>query len=377
MMDELTPAVKRQIRLPIANSGLGIPTSVSRSAPSWIAGIALAAPLIRTALPESCREPNSPLVRAITRVRNTVVGVCPLAGAQHGGLPIPKNFLRRFTDNPDLAAQLQKRFTKHTNKADLAALRAAVNTKTHLARILAFNSRHSNAWLYARPTSSNTTLSDHEMSIAVRNRLCLPPIPLSHMPTTCACGTLFNLDHWHPLTCVKIKRGRITTRHDHIVQLIAAFARSFQALVHVESRPLLQPGEARLRPDLSITFNTETYWIDVVVPYPCAPSRILRKLTTAAHSVNVAAKSKRKYYKKFCALHGGKILGFAVDAFGVWGQDADKLVAWIRKKSKSPSSRLPPNWSARVTTFRREVSVAIQQGNAMAVAYCFDRADGL
>jgi hypothetical protein len=172
-----------------------------------------------------------------------------------------------------------------------------------------------------------------------------------------------------------LKRGPITTRHDHIIRLLATFAQSFQATVRIEHRPKPQSGEPRVRPDLYIALNGEKIWADVVVPWPCAPSHLKKTLTVATRIADKAATNKHTHYKDFSRLHG-EIIGFAVDALGVWSADAAKLVTWIRDNApKPPHSRLPVDWSTRVTAFRRAVSVAVQRGNRRTVDFCLHQAD--
>ena len=62
----------------------------------------------------------------------------------------------------------------------------------------------------------------------------------------------------------------VTTRHDHLVKLLAMLFRRAGALVHIEPRVV---NQNRLRPDLEITLSDHTLLVDVAVVHPASPGR--------------------------------------------------------------------------------------------------------
>ena len=78
------------------------------------------------------------------------------------------------------------------------------------------------AWLSA---TFSSLMSTTHTAIAVRLHTGLPPLPASCLPTCCAlCGTNIADDPWHALSCVKLRRLAVTTRHDAVVHFLTRYA---------------------------------------------------------------------------------------------------------------------------------------------------------
>jgi hypothetical protein len=100
-------------------------------------------------------------------------------------------------------------------------------TESVLARLKACSMKYSGLWLVTPVSDRELCLNGAQLSIALRLRLGLPPLPHAVMPEFCVCGKEVVDDLWQSLSCPKIKRRSITQRHDKVVELVLArFTRS-------------------------------------------------------------------------------------------------------------------------------------------------------
>ena len=112
------------------------------------------------------------------------------------------------------------------------------NPDTPLAdrqRMTSCAGRNAGAWLAAKPSCRQLTLSNSDYRICARLRIGLPPLP--RLPARCRCGqAVAGVYSTHFLAC----------RHDSIVRLLADLYRKAGAPVRVEHRPF--EGKRSTRP---------------------------------------------------------------------------------------------------------------------------------
>ena len=135
-------------------------------------------------------------------------------------------------------------------------------------------------WKTVLPTSRELELTDTQYRLAARLNLGLPPVDgveLGEMPDTCpVCADVKNVpyrsirdDPWHFLTCSKLSKGEISTRHDQVAEQVSRCAQLLGIRARREVTGLSE--DASLRPDLLLTLPGRTVLSDVVVCHPLAP----------------------------------------------------------------------------------------------------------
>jgi len=225
--------------------------------------------------------------------------------------------------------------------------------KSTIQRLASAGSKNAGAWLNAVPTSPELTLYDAEYIYAVRHRLGLKPH--DNLPPLCACGNSLEDDSAHFHSCQLLKRSVITARHDRIVKLLAHVLRVSGAFVQIEYCP---SGVDRKRPDLTVVLPEQALFIDVVVCHPSAPSRISLDPLASARRAEAAKQSK---YADVAQAHGARILGFALETYGAFGECATDVLQIIRRAIRTqadPSDRLD-------VVLPQQLAVALQKGNAL------------
>jgi hypothetical protein len=135
---------------------------------------------------------------------------------------------------------------------------------------------------------------------------------------------------------------------------------------------LLQSNRAgrqqRKRPDLKIAFPKGTLLIDATIPFPMCPTWIGTGAAFQKGGVaNEAEKAKERKYHDYMANQDGEFLGFAIDAWGAWGQSASKTLKWMRDASTPLGKKYPDNWPSLVRDLRARIAVIVQRRNARAV----------
>jgi len=148
----------------------------------------------------------------------------------------------------------------------------------------------------------------------------------------------------------------MTTRHDRLVKILAHAFRAAGADVHVEYRPM---DDDRRRPDLSVTFPEESILADVVVSHPAARSRIsVAALATSRR----AEKAKVARYKDIARAEGARVLAFAVESYGAFGEHATEIIRLIRRALRH--SDLHEDRSLH-DLLPQHLAIALQKGNCL------------
>ena len=202
------------------------------------------------------------------------------------------------------------------------------------------------------PTSRELELTDTQYRLAARLNLGLPPVDgveLGEMPDTCpVCADVKNVpyrsirdDPWHFLTCSKLSKGEISTRHDQVAEQVSRCAQLLGIRARREVTGLSE--DASLRPDLLLTLPGRTVLSDVVVCHPLAPGT--RNTTGARRLATAKAKetTKNKNYAHLSSRHRFVQLPIALETTGGVGPrtatlieamadaSAEQLVTWSRE----------------------------------------------
>lgn len=114
------------------------------------------------------------------------------------------------------------------------ALVAADDDPALKVRLVSLSHPMVGAWLVAPPTSPDLCLTNSDFRLASRLRLGLRPY--DDLPSYCLCSAQFDLDGLHSLSCRLLRRTAATTRHDMVVNFLAATLRRLGAEVFVEPK---------------------------------------------------------------------------------------------------------------------------------------------
>ena len=111
--------------------------------------------------------------------------------------------------------------------------------------------------------------------------------------------------------------------------MLAKELREAGAYTQVEYRPLDEEGQ---RPDLTVVLPEETIFMDVVVSHPAAPSRTsLQPLAASRY----AEARKHAAYAGLAQAHGARVLAYAVESYGAFGEQAMEIIQKIRNTYQS------------------------------------------
>jgi hypothetical protein len=169
-------------------------------------------------------------------------------------------------------------------------------------------------------------------------------------------------DQWHALSCVKIRRKAVTTRHDSVGQLLCRYARSNGALARIEPK-----DEASLVPDGEIILPTSTILFDVSGLHPAAPSYRRSNELNAGASILTRQNSKNSKYLSYATNLGAKFVPFVLDSYGWLGEPALRLVKMIENDAFHPRLGLPASTRITSTNFLPLLAVDWQKGNANVI----------
>lgn len=196
---------------------------------------------------------------------------------------------------------------------------------------------------------------DNEFIYALRLRLGL--LPHDDLPPLCACGAPLRDDTSHFFSCQLLKRGPITVRHDRLVKAVAHGFRAAGAYTQIEYCPV---DQKRTRPDLSVVFPEESILVDVVVSHPAAPSRISVAPLACARR---AEKAKVAKYGDLARSRGSRVLAFAVESYGAFGEHATSIIQLIRRALVG-SPELEED-DAIHALLPQQLAITLQKGNAL------------
>ena len=268
--------------------------------------------------------------------------------------PNMDEFWRTFAEK-GLPRHLQKAITTLLDSAAMSYVRSNpdVPRKTK-QRLTSSASKNAGAWLNAVPTSPDLTLHDSEFIYAMRHRMGMKPH--DDLPHECICHKSLDEDTAHFHSCQQLK-SVVTVRHNRLVTMLAKVLRNAGAYVQVEYCPF---GDNRSRPDLTVVLPEESYFMDVVVSHPAAPSR---KSTEPLAVARQAERDKVNTYGELARAHGSRILAFSVESYGAFGEHATEIIHIIRKALAL--SQGGDFQSVNDQRLPQRLAVALQKGNAL------------
>jgi len=359
----------QSLTLPIRLGGCGFRQQSTISSVAFYSAMALAASTICQLIPPSERPrllhagPDQlQFAQQVSNCRDDIAHVLPNAPAEF--LPPTSQEFWRLYGEFRAPRGIQKALTGFLDETALAMIKANPDvTKQTLQRLASAGSKNAGAWLNALPHSLDLILLDPEFIYAVRHHIGLPPH--DDLPAICACGASLLADPSHFHSCQLLKRGPITVRHDRLVKTVSHGLRAAGGYAQVEFRP---SDQERTRPDITVVFPAETIMIDVVVSHPSAPSRISVEPLACTHR---AEKAKVAKYQQLANSQGARVLAFAVESYGGFGEHATSIIQLIRR-SLAQSAELQDK--ALHNLLPQHLAITLQKGNAIVARVGSQRA---
>ena len=379
------PTVER-LRAPLRHGGFGL-ASARQTSPAAYLGSLAAVACAPTFAPYS--NPDSPLpssTQLYDWIASSIAALVDAAPECEALLPpSPSVFFQHETilTTSSLQHELSQQATNSSHKASLQ--RATDMKKTDggraLAHLTAVSAPRAWTWKTVLPTSRELELTDTQYRLAARLNLGLPPVDgveLGELPDTCpVCADVKNVpyrsirdDPWHFLTCSKLSKGEISTRHDQVAEQVSRCAQLLGIRARREVTGLSE--DASLRPDLLLTLPGRTVLSDVVVCHPLAPGT--RNTTGARRLATAKSKetTKNRKYAHLSSRHRFVQLPIALETTGGVGPRTATLI----EAMADASAEQLVTWS-RESVIREllgSVAMAVQRGNAMTFLEAYDRA---
>lgn len=183
---------------------------------------------------------------------------------------------------------------------------------------------------------------------------------LKYLPSLCACGKKFSLDH--AMSC--IKGGYIHHRHNEIRDVLISMSEEISN--DVEKEPLLQPltGErlsksANVADDARLDLSVRGFWqkgqrafFDVRVFNPFAPTYRSQKLPNV-FSANEREK-KRSYGQRVIEIEQGSFTPLVFTPYGGCSKETDRFLTQLSSHISSKTDvemSIVMNWIRSVLSF--------------------------
>ena len=195
-------------------------------------------------------------------------------------------------------------------------------------------------------------------------------MPLKFIPTTCACGKRFSVDH--ALSC--LKGGFVHQRHDEIRDLFGQTATEISKDVEIEPNLLSLTGEqlhatANGKDEARLDISIGGFWqrgqrafFDVRVFNPFAPSYRNQKLSTAFFANE--REKKRAYAERIVNIEHGSFTSLVFIPYGGSSRETERfisvLASSIAEKRKLAGS-ITTNW------LRSKISFALLRSAILCV----------
>jgi hypothetical protein len=140
-------------------------------------------------------------------------------------------------------------------------------------------------------------------------------------------------DPWHFLTCPKLKRGELNTRHDDIGKTLYRCALMMGLRAQHEVKGLDPTSD--LRPDVLLTLPGRQILTDVAVVHSLAPGAVWNgNGTRSLGCARIKEAEKRRKYTKLSSLRCYEQLPFVVETCGGFGPSADVLIKDMAEASE-------------------------------------------
>ena len=211
-------------------------------------------------------------------------------------------------------------------------------------------------------------LKDHLFACFVRLAAGLDPV--EHLQRECdLCGESLTANHdlanphaaqpWHALTCEKLRRKAITTRHNAALNLLCKFARSHGVLCRQEPK-----DDAHLVPDGEFHLPLSTALIDVSGTHPHAASYRVNAVRGTGATVRAREVSKHRKYDAYAESAGAAFVPFVIDTYGYIGKEGLTFVDRIVSQSSLAS---PSAYAMTKAELLDELRVTWQRHNGLTV----------
>ena len=263
----------------------------------------------------------------------------------------------QYSKHPPI--MLQNKLTAALENRLFKNLKETGNDRSR-ARIISCSGRNAGAWITALPSPIyNRVLTDEEFRVASRLRCGVTPV--TNLPDTCSCGSSFTSNPTHSLACQRTAHVSITSRHDTLVQAIAAWCRRGGAAVEIEPQNL---STGQKRPDLLVYMGTHRFIIDAVIGHPLAPSYI-RKALEPLGLASFHEKRKMNHWRELAVSMGATMVPFSCETYGSIG---DSATSFIQSLATHADTYTPWKYDSFIKEFTASIGVAIQQGNARVIS---------
>ncbi|XP_028417275.1 uncharacterized protein LOC114541674 [Dendronephthya gigantea] len=262
----------------------------------------------------------------------------------------------------EIAKQRQAR-----NSLLLQNLRSSMSEEQIRANDLA-QLKGSSAWLTALPLAEEGyILTKREFFDAIYMRYRWP---LKRLPSFCACGKSFTVDH--ALSC--LKGGFIHRRHNEIRDLLAAAIDDVAYDVSIEPAlaPLtgeVLPSSANSADDARVDIAARGFWqrcekafFDVRVFNPYASTH--RRQTLSSSCKANEREKKRHYNQRIVEVEHGSFTPVVFSAFGGCGRETQHFLSFLGAKladKKNHSTSMVVSW------LRRKIAFALLRARVVCV----------
>jgi len=133
------------------------------------------------------------------------------------------------------------------------------------------------------------------------------------------------MNPWHGLSCSKLKRTVVTSRHDHACNLLCQFSRSNDCLAHVVKKDL-----AHLLPDGEILMTRRSILFDLSGVNPHTADYID---LAPGEAMSERERYKEGKYRAHCVALGCCFTPFIIDSYGCLAPAALRLLKEIQAES--------------------------------------------
>jgi hypothetical protein len=370
-----------QLQQSLRMGGFGLTSAVTLAPAAYIAGAEVTmrlSPAFATVW--SGAEPLAPSCRQYLALDDCILRVTGMEGvfwqqlaatdaATSGEVPAPvlpdsaHDFVRHFsTASPTViqSAVVHRIQTLSFIASTKAAVDAGRAGLERLARMDALRQPGSADWLTVMPTEARLRLSDVHWRWAAQLRLGLQLPTLSDTCHGCNKTGLAPGDGWHLLSCSG-GTGRITARHDEVVNILSRLARLIGAVSLTE--PVDLDADSDKRPDLEIHLPKKTLLVDVSFVHPSAQSYLKAVAKRGVEAVGDQRDAvKHAKYDAIAARHDMKFAGFVMYTLGGWHKSAIGVMNAMRQAVEPVFCPLSPlDWAHQL---KDHIAIAVQRGNA-------------
>ena len=299
-----------------------------------------------------------------------------------------------WEDDAPALAQRQRHLSRRRAEAARARLLGTLRPAAR-ARLRGCGGPGAGAWLLAAPSSTATRFTDLEFRVCSRLRLRVPlglggqadrcrnqrsGDPAEEVPPGDAgreCLKHLDADGFHALTCRV--GGLVIRRHNTLRDVFAWIGRVAGYVVSTEvfepawtrartnARGEVEVEQARLDCRFGGPPSDPLVYGDVVVTHSEGTAWLHSAADVDGAAASGAADGKHRRYPPW-ALPGGRLVPFAVETFGRWGQEA---LDWLRGAVDAvaevdPQVAAAGHWGkvSLLNAWHTRLSVALQKGNA-------------